>query len=619
MKPPNETPKASVRDAYLQWAIATKFRFVTSSAFGPFNDRSIGLLIEWLSVDHAKHGIVIARRSKIHVPRIYSGRRIQRDGRSVAAGPRMVWALSVPLELLEAFLEQIEGLVRRIELAAALTPGPERVGLHSIGRSKKPLLAAVLDDGCAFANTRFVAGAQPRVLWLWNQEPTASAGTPLFGANGPSVDSDFMYGRQWSRPALQTLITSSAGQAQAYAAAELSSLRRAAAHGPHMTDLLCGREPWDLVFVQFPRAGIDDPSGLWLKRYAIDGLNYVLDCAGPLTTTVVANLSWGPQTGPHDGNSVLERAIDEMVAVQAAQGRKLIVSVPAGNSFASQAHAQIAFGSGGGVRWIVPPDGRMPAVLEVWWPKTAAVTDVRMRVRPPSGPAVNLVPGLNLPAPLRWAALLLPTIDSGPVALLVVHPTEFDDASLRGLHGTWTLEFDRPSNPAAGDLHVYVARADHNMGARRRASASYLSDDAQEAHRFVAASRRHDEAAGSAVRRAGTLNGLATGAATKVAAGYSFSDFRMASYSSSGRSRGARTGPDYTCVTDQSALIRGVRATGVRSGTVVRLVGTSTAAPQLGRILANGSAIPFDPLPPVSPDRKGFAYLWPDDGVVSKK
>ena len=30
-------------------------------------------------------------------------------------------------------------------------------------------------------------------------------------------------------------------------------------------------------------------------------------------------------------------------------------------------------------------------------------------------------------------------------------------------------------------------------------------------------------------------------------------------------------------------------------------------------------SVAFDPLPPVSPDRKGFAYLWPDDGVVSKK
>jgi hypothetical protein len=428
-----------------------------------------------------------------------------------------------------------------------------------------------------------------------------------------------MYGRQWARPQLQTLATLPGGQAQAYADAELSSLRRAAAHGPHVTDLLCGREKWDLVFVQFPRAGIDDPSGVWLKRYAIEGLNYVLECAGPLTETVVANLSWGPQTGPHDGHSVLEHAIDEMVALQDAQGRELIVSVPAGNSFASQAHAQIPFRSGGSVRWVVPPDGRTPAFLEVWWPKSVVIADVRMRVRPPSGPAVDLAPGLNLPVPLRWVAVLLTTIDSGPMALLVVHPTEFDDASLRGLHGTWTLEFDPPSSGAAGDIHVYVARADHNMGARRRASASYLTDGPHEAHRFVTASQRDDEAAGSAVRRAGTLSGLATGVATKVAAGYRFGDFRMARYSSSGRSRGTRTGPDFSCVTDQSALVLGVRAAGVRSGTVVRLVGTSTAAPQLGRTLANNSAIQFDPVPPVSPDRMGSAFLWPEDGVVSKK
>jgi hypothetical protein len=613
MNQPTEAPRASVRDAYLQWAIATQFRFVRSSRFGPFNDRSIGLLIEWLSPAHAKRGDEAARQAKIHVPGVYSG------SRSFGGVPRIVWTLSVPLTLLPDFLGQIESLARRIELAAALAPAPEQVGVGSIGPLNKKLLAAVLDDGCAFANTRFMIGVHPRVLWLWNQEASAIAGAPLVGANGPSIDSDFMYGRQWARPQLQALTKLPGGQAQAYAEAELSSLRRAAAHGPHITDLLCGRETWDLVFVQFPRAGIDDPSGLWLKRHAIEGLNYVLECAGPATTTVVANLSWGPQTGPHDGNSVLEHAIDEMVALQKAQGRELIVSVPAGNSFASQAHAQIPFGAGGSVRWVVPPDGRTPAFLEVWWPRSVALADVRMRVRPPSGPAVDLVPGMNPPSLLRWAALLLPTLDSGPMALLVVHPTEFGDASLRGLHGTWTLEFDRPSCGAAGDIHVYVARADHNMGARRRARANYLTDDPYEAHRFVTASQRDDEATGSAVRRAGTLNGLASGAATNVAAGYRFSDFRMARYSSSGRSRGTRAGPDFSCVTDQSPLVLGVRAAGVRSGTVVRLVGTSTAAPQLGRILANDSGIPFDPLPPVSPDRKGFAYLWPEDGVVSKK
>jgi len=152
------------------------------------------------------------------------------------------------------------------------------------------------------------------------------------------------------------------------------------------------------------------------------------------------------------------------------------------------------------------------------------------------------------------------------------------------------------------------------MGAARRAKASHLSDQALEDGRFVAPEDRHKEASGSVVRKRGTLSGLATGKSSFVAGGYVLSTGECAPYSSAGRTRGARIGPDYGLVTDRSEVLRGVRAAGVRSGTKAVLVGTSTAAPQLGRKLVNNNTnVTKSPCPP---ERAGKGLLPPDSGVV---
>jgi hypothetical protein len=342
---------------------------------------------------------------------------------------------------------------------------------------------------------------------------------------------------------------------------------------------------------------------------------YILECVGAQTKTIAVNLSWGPQTGPHDGTSILEVAIDDLVADQKALGNDLFVTLAAGNSYGSRAHAQVDYQSGGNLNWMVPPDGRTPAFLEVWWPKGIPPSSARLRVTPPGGSTVEILPGQPW-AQTNWYARLR-KVGTSTKALLVVHPTEDRNPAFRGRHGKWTIEFKPGQASVKGDIHVYLARADHNMGARRRAKASYLTDAALVSSRFVPPDRRFDEAPGSAIRREGTLNGVATGARSVVAAGYRFSDARVAPYSSSGPTRGPRTGPDYACVTDRSATVAGVRATGVRSGTTVRLVGTSMAAPQLARELAKASKA-ISPGPSL-PHRIGAGRLKPAKDLLHKE
>jgi hypothetical protein len=601
-------------DLYLEWAHFNEFEFVFADRIGPSRDKSIGLLIQWQSLSAASEARKITDDLHIFVPSIYAEPCTHKEAGTV----RLIWAITLPKDAIKPFLYAVwkERLAERIELAAPVFPRSKQTTNLIARKAKGPVLAAVLDDGCSFANARFRHAGKTRIVWLWNQTANAP-GDSLTAGNGPSPAVNFGYGGQYSNDDLDGRFPPSGSQDEAYRDTGLTGLRRAASHGTHVMDLLAGPKDWEIAFVQFPRAGVDDPSGIWLKRYALDGLLYAIECAGPATKTIVANISWGPQTGPHDGSSILEKAFEMLIAEQKGlpAPRDLVISLAAGNSFGAQAHARIDYADGGQVDWLVPPDGEIPAFIELWWPVAASMADVCLRVIPPSGPAVNVSPGKNIPTDKTWWVKLKP-VGQSIMALIVVNPTGGRASGAKaGQHGRWRIEIDPTPSGADGDVHVYVARAVHNMGARRLATASYLCDAALEAARFVAPDKRFDEVGGSMIRRGGTINGIATGPSTHVAAGYVYDTFASAPYSSSGPTRGSTTKPDFACVTDRSAANPGIRAAGVRSGTKAVLIGTSMAAPQLGRQVVDGQQPLFMPIP-YRQARVGAACVWPDDELI---
>jgi hypothetical protein len=149
-----------------------------------------------------------------------------------------------------------------------------------------------------------------------------------------------------------------------------------------------------------------------------------------------------------------------------------------------------------------------------------------------------------------------------------------------------------------------VARSDPNMGVRTRAKRSYFVDPKWEQQHSADAGCNY--AAGefdkekSLIDRFGTLNGIATARRSNihVAGGYVIANQRKSAYSSAGPARNVppppiRVGPDIVLPCDESYALGGIRGGGNRSGAVFRLKGTSAAAPQLARHLAD------PPLPPV--------------------
>ena len=134
-----------------------------------------------------------------------------------------------------------------------------------------------------------------------------------------------------------------------------------------------------------------------------------------------------------------------------------------------------------------------------------------------------------------------------------------------------------------------------------RGRQSYFVDPLYDPLRYLKSATDDTPGSAALVRRRGTLTGIATGTGALVAAGYRHSDRKHVRYSSAGPTRGPRVGPDCGAVTDQSRSLPGLLAAGTRGASVVRLVGTSVAAPQLARWAANGKPPP-GPVPPLNPD-----------------
>jgi hypothetical protein len=521
--------------------------------------------------------------------------------------------------------------------------------------SKDPptsLLIGVIDDGCPFAAAQFLKSpsspaASTRLRGIWDQNkgktPIQVDPTIVFG----ETLSDFNYGLEFLRDSqapgtgLRKIglnewiqLHSTAGSIDedgCYADAGFKTLKHQRSHGAHVMDVIAGRVPtsarigrtnppsWlpgsdpsasaDIVFVQFPEDCISDATGVWLKSYVVDGIYYILSFVDPtITKNVVINVSYGPTTGPHDGTALLESALMDLANIyNGSPGTpRLEICLPAGNAYLSEGHIDFVRNTATEPdhvewTWRIPPDNSVLCFAEVWM-KTGDAGGVVVTLTSPSGLTSTstggpIPPPTGIPfpsftgayAPLAWA-------NYNTVWLLAVEPT-IAGSGFVPEHGDWTIRIDGIGVNAR--LHAYVARTDPNLGVRSGARHSNFVDPVWEQTRAAAAGCTRAEGefdeAGSLIHRDGTLNGIATASvpSVHVAGGFILSNGRKSTYSSQGPARlGSRVGPDFVLPCDESYALEGIRAGGNRSGAVFRLIGTSTAAPQLARQVAKGSAFP---------------------------
>jgi len=558
--------------------------------------------------------------------------------------------------------------IRGFELGRATAPSSgTAMPVASVAsfQSTPRVVVAVIDDGIAFAHERFLSrDGTTRIEYLWNQDqPSTAWGGWNYGhevtkrdpnagidklmgdsRHGSLVDEDEVYRRSGDLD---------------HAQPGHKSLAARAAHGTHVLDLACRsmqRPPADerpIVAVQLPVATVEDTSSATLAPQIYNGLLYTIARAGQIASDagsgqlpLVVNVSYGMTAGPHDGSSALERALDELISgcnPVNAQGHPtrpgFRVVLPAGNNFLSRCHAQFALPASKSrqLAWRVLPDDWTESSLQIWLPGgagdivsvTIEAPDTSTTVAFNGGTAQALFNNQGLV--FARAQYYLPE-DTGAHSMLqlFIGPTA-DPTGTKSVAppGLWRITVHNTGSIDLASIHAWIQRGDTAPGYPQRGRQSYF-DDPDDVRYDAGGRALETDAPASYVRRAASLNAIATGRQTLVVGGFRASDGATAAYSSGGpvvhppgRGLPSDDGPDALFPSEDAPAHPGVLAAGTRSGSCVAMHGTSVSAPQATRWLANAMASGqandrtalFDAAqlknvnPPVPPQRGGGGRL----------
>lgn len=513
------------------------------------------------------------------------------------------------------------------------------------------VVMAVIDDGIPFAHANFSAAddSGTRIDYCWSQAaPSDNEGTILFG-------------REFTREMINDMVRTHDGDEDAvYREAGVLSrpgrppmaLSRMHAHGGHVLDTAAGR--WDaetdrkvrIIAVELPSSAVLDTSGFGTDMFVLSAMHYIFDRAdriaaecGVDSLPLVINFSFGVTGGPHDGNTAIEAAIQELIAARRKTGAPTALVMPSGNVFLDRTHAVLTerhFGSDRSAKlsWLLQPGDRTSSFMEMWLPAGADPSGLSVSVSDPDGKTVldreillpeaanrDARPGYTDTEPLSQNGR-----DFGQFSvdkyrnnrwriMIALAPTEFDgDRTARqpAKAGEWTIKISlNPGSGArlpsftdgegrdgkvAGGIQCFIQRDIQYGSGNTGALQSHFVDPLNLPYNKWGGPMVTDSVSGggmAVVRRFGSLNGMATGKATLVAGGFDELTGLASLYSSAGAlrydhdGRPIQVGKQVTvsAVTDRSPALPGVVGAGTRSGIMFSMNGTSVAAPLVCRQL----------------------------------
>jgi Subtilase family len=522
--------------------------------------------------------------------------------------------LGLPMRPPSAEAQGILTRAAEAELQRVLADAVARMAPVAAGTRARSPIVGIIDDGLAFAHERFqTPDRKTRIAFFWNQgypksEPMEKKVTPAAG-----------YGLEFAKKAVDDLMKASESRGLVdedlfYRKAGYLEVSRYWAHGTHVMDLACGSDPDKVdqsspriicVQIQPPSRTTRDRSTGWLAIHVLDGLRYILHRAAKLAPPkmIVVNLSFGHIAGPHDGSSILEAAIEQLIdAYSGVDHQRLEVVVAAGNSLLARCHASFSLDPEKckELDWRILPDDATPSFMEIWLrpEREGELSEIKVEVTTPWGDSnKTLNPAPDTSYVHTWrpgdqvlgAVIRLRTVATGnaEMILLAVAPTQrLGQGEKAAPCGTWSVRIINCGDARVG-VEAYIERDETPYGFPRRGRQSRFDDPNYV--RFDKYGRlKEDDAAEdpmsppleSHIKRADTINSIATGDRTVVIAGFRGSERATVKYSSEGEPINA------AATTEDSITCHGVLAAGSRSASRVAMNGTSVAAPQITRELA---------------------------------
>jgi hypothetical protein len=484
-------------------------------------------------------------------------------------------------------------------------------------------LVGFVDHGCPFFNSQLHdANAASRVWALWDPHEVDQHTIPT-----PALRWDpntrFGSGRVTNAAALADHAAAHTwdgvlDERRAYVCSGYPPIEdRFATHASHVMDIATGfpdptrhiggsgqRHTYPIVFAQLPRyvQGVQ-VSGL-LRAQVLDAVHYVAMHLAAHQRGVI-NLSYGSNAGPHDGSSLLERALDELLDAHRddSNAQRLHLVVPSGNAADASLHACVDLkpGSTQHLPFQVAPDDPSPSFIEVWAPQAQGI---RVRVVAPDGATSAWVQAGEAQRMERDSSNLALIVGCGQPCqsargalwLLALAPTASTAANVVAPCGSWALEVINVGSSAV-ELHAWCERDEAVFGNE--------------------AGPRQTLFAGKHVQATGTLNSIAHGGLTTVVGGYLVHDTPdemnegpVASMSGTGPGRGLKArdrnaayvslpGPQVMAPCSLWLGDEGLPAAAVLSEDTVRLTGTSvSAAYWTRRFIESGFRPPAHRQPP---------------------
>lgn len=506
--------------------------------------------------------------------------------------------------------------------------------LQSRARSGQTVVIGIIDDGLAFANSRFCtrpSSSAPletrfEALWLQDVETINPAG------------SDVSFGRKLQKPEINRLLAEEfdatrqvTNERAIYRHPEAGiapdreehmTVHRAASHGCHILDLAAGEDPDDMctdrpiIGVQLPTVVTAETSGRTLSHYAIEALDFILREADKLGTghklPVVVNFSYGFQAGAKNGTSEIEAEIDRLVEERNDDAPTVVV-LPAGNAQDDGTNAvfELQPGDTETLEWIILPDDRTESFAEIHL-RGVNSPSAEVSIAPPGGePAKKLSSPGKDPVVLtdgsdKIAALYL----DGPEhldditrmrAIAAVNRTTARETVLKAApSGRWTISV-RNTGETPLFVHAMIQRDDTLTGYRLGGRQSVW--DHHTAHQRSPKTGDYTYTpADTPLTGRGTISALSGGVSPIVVgaaddgailpdrhgAGAADTDERgptPSPYSSAGL--GGKFSRDMSARVDHGPVLTGLFASGTMSGSLALLSGTSVAAPLMTRALAD--------------------------------